>query len=109
MKEPGSPAARYVTARAFGHPAFFHQLLGNYRYGDPLKTRMPSQIGSGNRLVGPNEIEHYPAIDIARRLARRHLEIAEIYLAHFNAGRLWINLDRGPIISIISRRRLNEN
>src|SRR5262249_48245793 len=105
MKEPGSPAARYVTARAFGHPAFLHELLGYYRDGASLKTRMASQISSGNRLVSPNEIEHYPAIDIARRLARRHLEIAETYLAHSTAGRLWINLDRGPIMS---RRRLNE-
>src|SRR5215813_5597982 len=90
MKEARSPPAGYVTAGAFGHPTFLYELLGYYGNGASLKTRVTSQIRPGDRLMSSDQIEHYPTVDITRRLTRRNLKVTEIYLAHFNNGRLRI-------------------
>lgn len=39
-----------------------------------------------------HQIEHDPRIDIARRLAGRHLEVVQIYLAHGVQVFAWFNL-----------------
>src|SRR5690606_26220445 len=41
-------------------------------------------IGARDRLMPSDQVEHNAPIDIARRLARRHLEVGQIYLPHPN-------------------------
>src|SRR5262249_57470314 len=75
-----------MTARALPHPILFNQLFGDYRDGAALKPGMTGQVCPRNGLMIAYQIEHDSTVDVARRLARRHLKIGKIDLSHFNSS-----------------------
>jgi hypothetical protein len=73
-----------VAARALLHPILFDQFFGDYGDSAALKPGMTRQIGPRNGLMIAYQIKHDSAVDVARRLARRHLKIGQIDLSHLN-------------------------
>src|SRR4030095_7283553 len=67
---------------ALAHPAFGDQPLGDGRDGAALQTRMARQIGARDGLVLADQVEQHAPVDVARRLAGRHLYVIQIYLSH---------------------------
>ena len=74
-------SARQIPGSTHLHPAFGDQLLRDHRDGTALQTRMTGEIGTRNRLMLANEIQHNPAIDVAGRSNAGDLKIIEINLA----------------------------
>ena len=77
-----TPAARQPAEQALHHPAFADQRVHNRRDRAPLQPRRARQIGPGNRLATPDEIQDDAAIDVPRRLAGCCLQVVEIDLPH---------------------------
>jgi hypothetical protein len=77
-----------MTARALPNPILFNQLFGDYRDCAALKPGMTGQVRPRNGLMIAYQIEHDSTVDVARRLARRHLKIGKIDLSHFNSSAL---------------------
>jgi hypothetical protein len=65
----GSSTAREPSHGAVHNPVLLDQLLGDERYGAPLQSRNPSQVGARDRLTSSNEIQKHAAVDIPRDLA----------------------------------------
>src|ERR1700737_4142411 len=74
VEESRSPSAEGVTVRALRYPSLIDQLFCDHRNRAALKPGVTGQIRTRNGLMTANQIEHYAAVDVSRRLARRNLK-----------------------------------
>jgi hypothetical protein len=74
-----------VTVGALCYPSLIDQLFRDHRDSAALKPGVTSQIRTRDGLMAANQIEHYAAVDVARRFARCNLKVGQINLSHFSA------------------------
>jgi hypothetical protein len=87
MKKSGSAAPQGVAICALRHPSLLDQLFRDYRDCAALKPGMARQIGSRDRLMTSNQVQHDAPINVACGFAPCNLEVVEIYLSHLGKPR----------------------
>jgi len=76
------PTSSGGAAHGLGDPALADQLIDNGGHGAALKAGPAGEVGARHRGKPADEAEGDPAVDLAGRFARRHLEVGQVDFAH---------------------------
>ena len=77
-------AALRFTRRALEHRAVLDQLIDQDAHGPAADPHQPREVGAGDRLVDPNEIQNHLAIDLARGAAGRQAQGPRMQRPHLS-------------------------
>jgi hypothetical protein len=95
LKQGRGASSRRRINGAFANPLLSNQLLNDLRHGASLQSGLARQIGSGDRLVGPDQFQNDVTVYAPRSFARGNLNIRQVNVPHTSC--VLVRLHRNPL------------